>query len=515
MERDAAAGTDAVRMGTPEARWVLAATILASGMALLDGTVVNVALRAIGSDLDANLADLQWVVNAYMLTLASLILVAGSLGDLFGRRRVFLVGVVWFAVASVLCGLAQDPLLLVVARALQGVGGALLTPGSLAILQASFHREDRARAIGAWAGLGGVAAAVGPFLGGWLVQEASWRWVFLINVPIAVAVVVVTLRHVPESRDASVAGRHVDSTGALLGVLGLGGITYALIAAGEGVTPTVLATGLAGVVATTTFVVHQRRSTHPMMPTSLFASRTFTATNLLTVVVYAALGAMMFFLVLQLQLTLGWTPLEAGLSTLPITVLMLLFSSRSAALAARTGPRLPLTAGPLVCAAGMALLSGVDADSSYVTGVLPGVVVFSVGLVLLVAPLTATVLAAAPDHSAGVASGINNAIARTGSLLAVAALPLAVGLAGDDYDRPEVFADGYRAAMWLSAGLLVLGALAALAGLTRTDADTLTAPDRPEAREPAEPSSEPRSEPYADLPHCPLHRPAREDARSR
>jgi len=278
----------------------------------------------------------------------------------------------------------------------------------------------------------------------------------------------------------------------------------------------VWATGLAGVVAATTFVAHQRRSTHPMMPPSLFASRTFTATNLLTLVVYAALGAMMFFLVLQLQLALGWTPLQAGLSTLPITVLMLLFSSRSAAFAARTGPRVPLTGGPVVCAVGMALLSGVDADSTYLTGVLPGVVVFSVGLVLLVAPLTSTVLAAAPDHSAGVASGINNAVARTGSLLAVAALPLAVGLAGDDYDTPAVFADGYRTAMWLSAGLLVLGALAALVGLARTDVDTLTAPDRPEAPEPAEPSGEARPEPYADLPHCPpLHRSAREDARSR
>jgi len=507
-------------MGTPQARWVLTATILASGMALLDGTVVNVALRAIGTDLDADLADLQWVVNAYMLTLASLILVAGSLGDLLGRRRVFLVGVVWFALASVLCGLAQDPLLLVVARALQGVGGALLTPGSLAILQASFQRDDRGRAIGAWAGLGGVAAAVGPFLGGWLVQEASWRWVFLLNVPVAVVVVAVTLRHVPESCDASVAGRHVDATGAVLGTLGLGGVTYALIAAGEGLTPTVWLVGAAGQLLAATFVGHQLRTRDPMVPPGLFGSRTFTATNLLTLVVYAALGALMFFLVLQLQVGLGWTPLEAGMSTLPITAVMLAFSSRAGALATRIGPRLPLTLGPLVCALGVLLLSGVDAGSAYVTGVLPGIGLFAVGLVVLVAPLTTTVLAAAPDHSVGVASGINNAIARTGSLLAVAALPVAVGLEGADYAVPAVFADGYRTALWLCAGLLVLGALAALVGLAGTDPRTLTAPDRPgvpaRAGARGETAPAPPAEPHADLPHCPpLHRPAAEATRHR
>lgn len=486
-------------MGSAQGRWVLAATILASGMAMLDGTVVNVALRAIGADLGADLADLQWVVNAYMLTLSSLILVAGSLGDLFGRRRVFLLGVVWFAAASVLCGLAQDPLLLIVARALQGVGGALLTPGSLAILQASFAPGERARAIGAWSGLGGIAAAIGPFVGGWLVQDASWRWVFLLNVPLALAVVAISLRYVPESSDASVRGQRLDVTGAALGALGLAGITYALIEAESGDPVAVWVPGAAGTLALGAFAVHQRMAWAPMVPPSLFASRTFTASNVLTLVVYAALGAVAFFVVLQLQVVAGYTPLQAGMALLPITILLLLFSARSGALATRIGPRPQMTLGPIVCAVGVLLLLGVDGDSSYVVGVLPGVTVFSVGLTLLVAPLTATVLAAAPDRQAGVASGVNNAIARTGSLLAVAALPMAVGLGGEDYNDPEAFGDGYRMAMVACAVLLVLGGLAALVGLERTDRETL-ATEQEEAGAP-EPSG---PVPVHDYPLCPV-----------
>jgi len=485
-----------VRMGTAQGRWVLAATILASGMALLDGTVVNVALRVIGADLGADLADLQWVVNAYMLTLASLILVAGALGDLLGRRRVFLIGVVWFAAASVLCGLAQEPLLLIVARALQGAGGALLTPGSLAILQASFDRDDRARAIGAWSGLGGVAAAIGPFVGGWLVQEASWRWVFLINVPLAVAVVVVTLRHVPESLDPSVAGQHVDGLGAGLGALGLAGVTYGLIEAESGNSAPMVAAVAVGALALAAFVKRQCRAEHPMVPPSLFASRTFTSTNVLTLVVYAALGAMMFFVVLQLQVTLDYSPFEAGISLAPMTMFMLVLSARSGALATRIGPRPQITLGPLVCAAGVLLLLGVDADSSYLTGVLPGVAVFAAGLTVMVAPLTATVLAAAPDRYAGVASGVNNAIARTGSLLAVAALPMAVGLGGADYADPVAFGDGYRAAMAASAALLVLGALTAFVGLRGTAPTTLAGAEAAAGDE--------VGHGVHDLPHCPL-----------
>ncbi len=497
---------DVVRMGTARGRWVLAATILASGMAMLDGTVVNVALRVIGTDLGADLADLQWVVNAYMLTLASLILVAGSLGDLLGRRRVFLVGVLWFAAASVLCGLAQDPVMLIVSRALQGIGGALLTPGSLAILHATFARDDRARAIGAWAGLGGIAAAVGPFLGGWLVQEASWRYIFWLNVPLAVGVVAITLRHVPESSDTVASGQHVDATGATLGAVGLAGITYALIEAGSGPSVPVLTSAGAGVAALVGFVVHQRRVRLPMIPPTLFSSRTFTTSNLLTLVVYAALGSMMFFVVLQLQVGVGYTPLEAGISLLPVTALMLLFSARSGALAARLGPRLQMTVGPLVCAAGVLLLLGVGPGSSYLADVLPGVTVFAVGLTLLVAPLTATVLAAAPDRYAGVASGVSNAVARSGSLLAVAALPVVVGLGGADYTDPVAFGAGYQRAMVISAILLVAGGLTALVGLASTGRETLT------SGEPAEPDTQGQaehgSECVCEFPYCPAQAPA-------
>ncbi|MDF2969141.1 MAG: major facilitator transporter [Nocardioidaceae bacterium] len=451
-------------MGTPAARWILSATVLATGMAFLDGTVINVALRVIGDDLGADLADLQWIVNAYLLLLAALILVAGSLGDLFGRRRVFLIGVVWFAVASVACGLAQDPTMLIVARGLQGVGGALLTPGSLSILQSAFHRDDRARAIGAWSGMAGVTTAIGPALGGWLVQSASWRFIFWINVPLAVAVVVIALRHVPESRDDAASGEHVDFTGAVLTAVGLGGVTYALIEAGAGgLLP--LAAGAVGVVALTTFVVTQHRSRHPMVPPVLFASRVFSSTNLLTFVVYGALGALLLLLVLQLQVVAGYTPFAAGLATVPFTLLMLVFSARAGALATRVGPRIPLTVGPLLAAVGTVLLLGVDGGGSYWTDVLPGVAVFGAGMTVLVAPLTATVLAAAPDRHAGVASGVNNAIARTGSLLAVAALPVVVGLSGADYERPAAMQDGYTAGLVICAVLLALGGLAAYFGL--------------------------------------------------
>jgi len=457
-----------VRMGTAPARWILAASILATGMAFLDGTVVNVALRAIGADLDADLADLQWVVNAYLLVLAALILLAGSLADLFGRRRVFLIGVVWFAAASVACGLAQDPTTLIAARALQGVGGALLTPGSLAIIQSAFHKEDRAAAIGAWSGMAGVTTALGPVVGGWLVQSASWRYVFWINVPLAVVVVVIALRHVPESRNPDLSGSSVDITGAALGAVGLGGLTYALIEMSSGGALPLLA-GVVGMGALVAFVLSQRHGAHPMVPPSLFRSRAFNATNGLTLVVYGALGGLTFLLVLQLQVVAGYTPLEAGVATLPLTLLMLLFSSWSGRLATRLGPRPQLTLGPALAAGGTLLLAMVDEDASYWLDVLPGVVVFGAGLTLLVAPLTATVLAAAPDRHAGVASGVNNAIARTGSLLAVAALPVLVGLSGDNYEDPQTMADGYIAGMVACAALLLVGGLVAFLGLARSE----------------------------------------------
>jgi len=442
-----------VRIGTPTGRAVVTAAVLGSGMTMLDGTVVNVALRTIGADLDASLAQLQWITNGYLLTLASLILLGGSLGDRFGRRRMFVVGTVWFAVASLACGLAPTPSILIVARILQGVGAALLTPGSLAMIQGAFVPADRARAIGSWSGLTSVAAAVGPFVGGGLVQYASWRWIFLVNLPVAAITVVVAQRAVPETLDPG-APRRLDVVGALLAALGLGGLTYALIEWGGPLAPWAVAVS---VVAAAAYVVDERRSEHPMLPLGIFADRTFAAANAMTLVVYAALGAMLFFLVLQLQTVSGYGALRAGVATLPITVCMLLLAARGGALAARIGPRVPMTLGPLVMAAGTLLLLRVGPDLGYWTDVLPGLVVFGLGLALMVAPLTATALAAVADEHAGIASGVNNAVARAGSLLAVAALPAAVGIGGEDYADPAAFDAAYGSATIVCAALLAVG----------------------------------------------------------
>ncbi|HEU4811059.1 MAG TPA: MFS transporter, partial [Nocardioides sp.] len=442
-----------VGWGTPTGRAVIAAATLGSGLTLLDGTVVNVALRTIGRDLDASLAELQWITNGYLLSLAALILLGGSLGDRFGRRRVFVVGTVWFATASLVCGIAPTPLVLIVARVLQGMGGALLAPGSLAMIQGAFEPESRARAIGAWSGLGAIAAAVGPFVGGALVQFASWRWIFLINLPLAVLTVVIAQRSVPETRDPRAPGRF-DLPGAALASLALGGTTYALIEWGSTAAPWAAAAGAAAAVA---FLVVESRSGNPMMPLGLFAERTFSAANLMTLLVYAALGAILFFLILELQTVAGYGALQAGVATLPITVCMLLLAARGGALAARIGPRLPMTLGPLVMAGGALLLRSVGPHTSYWRDVLPGLTVFGLGLALMVAPLTATVLAAAPDSRAGIASGVNNAVARAGSLFAVAALPMAVGLAGEEYADPGALDSAYRAALLACAGLLLVG----------------------------------------------------------
>jgi EmrB/QacA subfamily drug resistance transporter len=442
-----------IRLSSAKGRWAILTTVLGSSMALLDSTIVNVALPHIGDDLHADLGDLQWTVNAYTLTLAALILLGGSLGDRYGRRRVFVLGVLWFALGSLLCGVAPTAPLLVIARAFQGVGGALLVPGSLAIIQSSFHPDDRARAVGVWSGLGGVGAAVGPFLGGWLVDGPGWRWVFLINVPLAALCVPVALRHVPESRDPAHHGRF-DVTGAVLGALALGLVTYALISQ-------VLWAGGLGVLVSLLFVLVEKRRADPMLPLSIFTSRLFSSVNAVTLCVYAAFGGFFFLASLQLQVVVGYSALGAGAALLPTTVLMLLLSARSGALAERIGPRLPLTVGPLLCAAGMLLMLRVGRNSSYLPDVLPALVVQGMGMVTLVAPLTATVLSSVDSSRAGLASGINNAAARAAGLLAVAALPLLAGMGPDVYRSATQFGAAFDRAMPMLAGVLVLGSLIA------------------------------------------------------
>jgi EmrB/QacA subfamily drug resistance transporter len=429
-------------------------------MAMLDGTVVNVALPFLGTELKAGMAGLQWTVNAYTLTLAGLILLGGSLGDRFGRRKVFLIGTVWFALASALCGAAQNIELLIAARALQGVGGALLTPGSLAILQASFHRGDRPRAIGVWSGLGGVASAVGPLLGGTMVQTIGWRWAFLINLPFAALVMLVTAKHVPESRDELMTGRF-DVLGALLAALSLAGVTYGLIEFGA---PAPL---IAGVVLGVAFVVLQvRRSPDALVPVAMFRDRVFTAVNVVTLIMYGAMGVAFFLLAVQLQVVSGFSPVAAASALLPATVLMMLLSARAGELAKRVGPRWPMTGGILLVGAGLLWMSTIGPDASYLLLVLPSATVFGLGLSAVVAPLTATVLASAEDRYAGTASGVNNAVARTGGLLAVAAVPPVVGLVGDAFQNAPVFDAGFRMAMLISAALMGVAALITVVTVT-------------------------------------------------
>jgi EmrB/QacA subfamily drug resistance transporter len=460
-----------LRYGEAAGRWVLLATVLGSGVAFIDATVVGIALPRIAVDLGADAAALQWTVNGYTLTLAALILVAGSLGDRYGRRRVFLVGVGWFAVASLLCGLAPDAGLLVAARTLQGVGGALLTPGSLAILQASFHPDDRSRAIGAWSGLGGIAGAAAPFLGGWILEVSSWRWIFLINLPICAAVLAVGLRHVPESSDPD-ASPHLDVPGTVLGALGLAGLTYGLTAwpergAGDAVVLGALTAGVLGLAA---FVLVEHRSPHPVVPLAMFRSRALSATNVVTFLVYAALSGVFFFLAITLQVVAGYSPLGAGIASLPATVLMLLLSARGGALGDRIGPRIPMTAGPLVCGAGVLLLAPIGAGEPYVTGVLPGVTLLGLGLCLVVAPLTTTALASAEDRHVGVASGVNNAVARAAGLIAIAALPLLAGL-GTSLVDATTLAPAHRTSMLVCAGLMAAGGLLAAATIPSSFAE--------------------------------------------
>lgn len=444
-------------------RWILTATIMGSGMAQLDATIVNVAVPRIGANLGAGLTALQWVLNAYTLTLSGLLLLGGTLGDRLGRRRIFMIGTVWFALASAGCGAAPTPGVLIAMRALQGVGAALLTPGSLAILEAVFRRDDRAPAIGAWSGLGGIATAAGPLLGGLLVGAAPWGWrlAFLINVPLAVVVVAIAGRHVPESRDEQASGR-LDLTGALAAAGGLALLIYALIEGpAHGWTTATVLSLVAGVAVLAAFVVIEARTSTPLLPLTLFGERQFSGVNAVTFLVYLALSGAVFLVPLQLQRVCGYSPLEAGSAMLPVTAVLLLLSARMGRLAARIGPRRPMTIGPVVAGCGVALFSRVDATASYPADVLPAVLVLAFGLSATVAPLTATALAAAPARLAGVASAVNNDVARTAGLIAVALLPALGGITPEAYADPALLSSGIHRAVLIAGGLCALGGLLA------------------------------------------------------
>ena len=392
-------------------------------MVTVDSTVVNVALPAIADDLGGGLAGQQWTANAYLVTLSSLILVGGSLGDLFGARKVFELGVIGFGVTSVFCAVAPTIELLVLSRALQGVCGALLTPAALAVIAATFPPDERGRAIGVWTAWSGIGTVLGPLIGGQLVDSASWRWIFAINVPIVV-ITLLLVRRVMVMQHVRPAGARVDVVGAALCAFGLAGITYGLIEQPRGGwgEPTVWLPLAAGALLFTAFVLWEARSRHPMLPLALFRRRNFTVGNIETFSMYAGLGLLFFFLVLFLQQVAGYTALEAGSTTIPVTIVLFLLSTRFGALADRYGPRFFMGFGPLVAAAGLALFLRLDADVNYLTDLLPGLLLFSLGLAIVVAPLTATVLADADAHNAGVASGVNNAIARSASLIAIAAV---------------------------------------------------------------------------------------------
>jgi EmrB/QacA subfamily drug resistance transporter len=456
-----------LRVSSAPGRWVLTVTVLGSGIASLDATVVNIALPSIGRQFHASTSTLQWVMTGYTLTLAAFLLIGGTLGDRFGRRRVYLTGIVWFALASAGCGFAPDALALIVTRVLQGVGAALLTPGSLAILEASFAPDDRSRAIGAWSGLSGVAIAVGPLLGGYLITAASWRWIFFINLPIAAAVVVLGGRHVPESRDAAVTGK-LDTSGALLAAVFLAGLTFAVI---EGPafgwsSPSVLAMAAVGAAGLAAFLVRERTAAAPMLPLAIFRVRQFAATNAVTFVVYAALSGATFLLPIELQVVSGYSPLGSGLALLPLTAVMLALSARSGRLASRIGPRLQMTAGPVLTGVGFALLTMATHGPGYVTDVLPAVAVFGLGMTITVAPLTATAMSSAPAEHSGLASAVNNDVARLGGLLAIAMLPALAGITGTAYLHPHALAAGFRTAVLIAAAVCAAGGLLAAVTIT-------------------------------------------------
>jgi EmrB/QacA subfamily drug resistance transporter len=476
--------------------WVLVATIVGSSMVFIDGTVVNVALPALQAGLNATVTDVQWVVESYALFLAALLLVGGSLGDLYGRRRVFTVGTVLFAGASCWCGLATSVGELIVARGVQGVGGALLVPGSLALISSSFCEEERGRAIGTWSGFTAMTTAFGPVLGGWLIQHLSWRWVFFINLPLAAVVVLVTVLRVPESRDEKMKPG-LDWWGALLVTVGLCGVTFALIEAGSG-GRRVLIAGVVGVVALVGFFVVESRLDNPMLPLGLFRSKTFSGANLLTLLLYGALGGVFFFLPLELIQVQHYSPTEAGAALLPFILLIFLLSRWSGGLIVRYGAKLPLIIGPMIAAVAFGLLTRANGVGSYWSRVFPAVVVLGLGMALSVAPLTTAVMNSVGRDRTGVASGVNNAVSRVGGLMAIAVLGFVFGLVFDRHlnrgldelslpvaERRQVeaergkraaaetddarvrrlldgsFVAGYDVVLWVAAGLSVASALSA------------------------------------------------------
>jgi EmrB/QacA subfamily drug resistance transporter len=460
-----------MKLASAKGRWVVAGAVLGSGAVFLEGSVVSVALPSIARDLHLGIAGLQWVMNAYLLTLSALILLGGALGDRLGRSRVFTLGSLGFAAASVACAFAPNAIVLIVFRLAQGVAGALLVPNSLAMLEGAFEGEDRGAAIGQWAAWSAISTAIGPLVGGWLVDSFSWRWVFAAVAPFGLGAAMISHRFVVDGESLVRTG-DPDVLGPVLITLGLGGLIGGLTAGPESgfTSPLVVAVLVGGVALIVAFLLVERRSTSPLLPLDVFASRQFSGANITTLLVYAALTALFLLLMLELQNVLGYGALKAGASLLPINALMLVISPYAGRLAERIGARLPMTFGALIAAAGMALFTRVNAGGSYVASVLPAVIVFGLGLSIFVAPLTSAVLSAVPAERVGVASAVNNAASRLAGLLATAIVPLAAGISGANALQPVQLAQGFTRGMWISAVLCAAGALVALLTIPGTPA---------------------------------------------